>query len=97
VLRKAGIVVPVFFHHLFLTRLEGAQHLTIVVEYPLDRKKILPRLYVLGVGGEEGAFRERQIIDGIKQVGFAASVLPQEAMNLPLERDRSLFVVPEIG
>jgi len=55
----------------------------------LIEKKFLPRLYVLVSVARRELFVERQIIDGIKQVGFAASVLPQEAMNLPLERDEA--------
>ncbi len=70
VLRETSVVVAVFFHDLFLPDLVRAEHVLIAFEGPFDGKEILTRLYVLGVGGEKRAFRERQIIDRVEKVGF---------------------------
>lgn len=93
---KAGVVVAVFFNDLFLSHLERAQHLVIVLERAFDGEKILTCPYVLGVGCQQGAFCERQVVDGVEEIGFAAAVLPKKAMNLAFEADRDLLVVPEI-
>ena len=96
VLRHAVVFVVVLFNDLLLTNLERAQDFAVIFERSSYSKEVLPCLYILRVGGNQGTLREREIVDGVEEIGLTATILSKETMNLPLERDGSLFVVPEI-
>ena len=47
----------------------------------LNYKEISTLLNAKGIGGRNGAFGKRQVVNGIQQVGFAAAIVANEAVE----------------
>ncbi len=58
---------------------------------------IFARKYSLLIGGVDGAFSERQVINRVQQIGFAASIFSQKALYVSVEVKVRLPVILKIN
>ena len=105
VLRQTSILLLVALEMLFRTTF----HSTIDTHFicclgmvfaigALQHKKILIVVHDLRVDGREGTSAERQVIDGIQQVGLTLTVVTDEAIHLRRQRNvgrQDVFIVDD--
>jgi hypothetical protein len=81
------LISPDFF---LLAILKTAMNLFLVVVkliLTLEGEKLFGMPDILRIGIIEIAFTERQIINGIQQIGFANSIVPDKAIQFPGESE----------
>ena len=64
----------------------------------LQHKEILIVVHDLRIDGREGTSAERQVIDGIQQVGLTLTVVTDEAIHLRRQRNvgrQDVFIVDD--
>ena len=81
----------------FLNALHQFRAVVLASEAAINNKKILAMPYVLSIGGIKKTFTEREIMDGIEEIGLAYPVISREAIDLVGKDQIGLPVVLEIG
>ena len=94
----AGFVqcFSVLVDQLFLACLEGTadfQWFFLDLKLPLDCKKVLTVRDVQRVAALHRTLGERQVVNGIEDIGFAAAVQPHEAVELWAELQAGFVVI----
>lgn len=87
--------------HRLMAVLIGAAHLRVVLSFrvvkvAVNGKEIRVKAHREDVLRRKIAFAKRKIVDSIKEVGFAATVFADNAVDVLVKRELSLFVAFEI-
>ena len=91
--RLVGLLVAA--HLLGLATTEDAA-VVLVSIVTVDGEVVLAEAYVLDVDGIEVALAEREVVDGVKEVGLAGTVVADKAIDIAAEADVNLRVVLEV-
>jgi hypothetical protein len=62
-----------------------------------EAHEICTESYVLLIGGVEIAFGKRDVVDGVKNIGFAHAIAADEAIHFFRKSEVLSFVIFEIG
>ena len=98
---QTGILLLVGPHRL-VSVFVGATHLRVVLGLTVEKlsvngEKIRVEAHRKDILRGEIALAERQVIDGVQQVGLATAVPPDDAVHILVKRELSLLVAFEIG
>lgn len=98
---QTGILLLVGPHRL-VSVFVGATHLRVVLGLTVEKlsvngEKIRVEAHRKDILRGEIALAERQVINGVQQVGLATAVPPDDAVHILVKRELSLLVAFEIG
>ena len=102
VVAEAAVFFLVGFHRLAFAGLVGAADAGAVLLHPVDKIAVdgekvgVEADGILVLGGKE-TLAEAEVVDGIEQVGFAAAVLTNNAVDILAEVKLGILVAFEVG
>ena len=70
--------------------------MTVSGKLAFHQKIALPMAHILCILVIQDTFRERQVMNGIQDIGLAAAVLPEKPDHLFVKVELSLPVIPEV-
>ena len=95
-IRKAFIHLPIALDHPFATLFQAANNLffsIILFKCPFYKEKVLTMGNILGCYGIEIAFAQCQVVNGIQDVGFSNTIIPNKTVDFAVKFEFSGFKI----